>query len=66
MFSPGESHGQRRLAGYSPQVCTESDMTEATEHACMLLGKFSETFNDLVFKKKIMFTSVILFPGVGG
>jgi len=29
---PGESHGQRSLAGYGPQGCKESDMTEATEH----------------------------------
>ena len=28
---PGKSHGQRRLAGYSPRNCKESDMT-ATEH----------------------------------
>ena len=27
-FLPGESHGQRILAGYSPQGCKESDMTE--------------------------------------
>ena len=27
---PGESHGQRRLAGYSPWGCRELDMTEAT------------------------------------
>ena len=27
----GKSHGQRSLAGYSPQGCKESDMTEATE-----------------------------------
>ena len=25
-------HGQRSLAGYSPQGCKESDTTEATEH----------------------------------
>ena len=31
MFLPGESHGQRSLAGYSPRV-TESD---APEHTCM-------------------------------
>ena len=30
VFLPGDSHGQRSLAGYSPQVCTESDMTEVT------------------------------------
>ena len=28
-----KSHGQRSLAGYSPQGCKESDTTEATEHA---------------------------------
>ena len=25
---PGESHGQRSLAGYSPRGCKESDTTE--------------------------------------
>ena len=30
VFLPGESHGQRSLAGYSPQGCTETDITEAT------------------------------------
>ena len=29
-FLPGESHGQRSLAGYSPQGCKQQDMTEAT------------------------------------
>ena len=29
----GKSNGQRSLAGYSPQGCKESDVTEATEHA---------------------------------
>ena len=31
-FLPGESYGQRSLAGYSPQDHIESDMTEVTEH----------------------------------
>ena len=35
VFLPGESHGQRSLAGYSPWSHKESDMTEATEHRCM-------------------------------
>ena len=34
VFFPEESHGQRSLMGYSPQVA-ESDTTEATLHACM-------------------------------
>ena len=29
---PGEFHGQRSLAGYSPWVHKESDTTEATEY----------------------------------
>ena len=34
-----KSHGQRSLAGYSPEGHKESDMTKATEHAiisCLL------------------------------
>ena len=30
-FLPGKSPGQRSLAGYSPQDCEESDMTEHSE-----------------------------------
>ena len=33
VFLPAESHGPRSLAGYSPQGCKESDMTEEAEHA---------------------------------
>jgi len=29
-FSPGESHGQRSLAGYNPYGCKELDTTEVT------------------------------------
>ena len=32
VFLPGESHGQRSLAGYSPWGCKESDTDEATQH----------------------------------
>ena len=37
LFLPGESHGQRSLAGYSPQDLKESDMTErlsTAQHRC--------------------------------
>ena len=30
---PGESHGQRSLAGYSPLGSKESDTTEVTQYA---------------------------------
>ena len=33
VFLPGESHGPRSLAGYSPCDCKESDMTLVTSHA---------------------------------
>ena len=33
VFLPGESHGQRSLAGYGPQCPEELDITEVTEHA---------------------------------
>ena len=32
LFLPGESHGQRSLAVYSPWGHKESDTTEATQH----------------------------------
>ena len=33
VFLPGESHGQRSLAGYSPWGRKVLDMTEATQHS---------------------------------
>ena len=35
VFLPRELRGQRNLVGCCPYVCTESDTTEATQHACM-------------------------------
>ena len=32
LFLPGEFHGQRSLAGYSPWGHEESDVTEVTWH----------------------------------
>ena len=34
IFLPGEFHGRRSLAGYSPWGHEESDTTEATKHEC--------------------------------
>ena len=39
VFLPGESHGQRSLAGHSPQSHKESDVTEATEHTCAMAAQ---------------------------
>ena len=38
VFFPGESHGQRSLVGYSLWDRKESDLTEATQPACMCIG----------------------------
>ena len=32
VFLPGEFHGQKSLAGYSPRGCKESNAIEVTEH----------------------------------
>ena len=32
VFSPGESHEQKSLVGYSPMGHTKLDMTDVTEH----------------------------------
>ena len=47
VFLPEESHGQRSLAGYSPSGRTESDTTEATQHAHQWLGFHDFTAEDV-------------------
>ena len=43
VFLPGESHGQRSLAGYSPWHCKGSDMTEWVTHSQRnIVWSFSE------------------------
>ena len=45
VFLPGESHGQRNLAGYSPRDGRESDMTDVPEHGEQVSVKHTpETF----------------------
>ena len=40
MFLPGETQGQRRLAGYGPQSCNESDPNDATWQTCLCHLKY--------------------------
>ena len=49
VFLPGESHGHRSLAGYSPWGCKESDMTEVT---------YSHTHTPL--KPNLLYTALTL------
>ena len=44
VFLPGESHGQRRLADYSPQGRKESDTTDATQHARTFQSAFLNAY----------------------
>ena len=47
IFLPGESHGQRNLAGYSPSGRKESDTTEATERSTQhILSVFKSLSNN--------------------
>ena len=39
VFLPGDSHGQRSLAGYSPWGHKESDTTEQLTHTCSPLSR---------------------------
>ena len=41
VFLPGEFHGLRSLAGYSPQGCKESDTTERLTHKSQKIFKKS-------------------------
>ena len=47
-FFPGEFHGQRSLAGYSPWCRQESDTTEWLTHIVILLLKIVEISNTKV------------------
>ena len=44
VFLPGESHGQRSLAGYSPRGHKESDTTEQLSTAQQLIHKVLSSF----------------------
>ena len=57
---PGESHGQRMLAGYSPQSHRESDMTEATEHA-HILREYTPYFSTYGEGLDITLSPIIIF-----
>ena len=70
MFLPGESQGQRSLAGHSPWDHKESDMTEAIEHTCiqitvesiLLYLRAPETAN--LSKPRVRFVGLAVFKTV--
>ena len=44
VFLPGEPHGQRNLAGYSPWGHKESDMSEHKAHITYIMDQKSESY----------------------
>ena len=68
VFLPGESHGQRSRAGYSPWGCKELDTTEVTQHARSTNTVYGSipTFQSILpplplISIYLFFTSVFLF-----
>ena len=60
VFLPGESHGQRSLAGYSPQGHKESDMTEATQHICTHMVVLFLIFKGISILSSIVVVSIYI------
>ena len=50
VFMPGESHGQRSLAGYSPWGRTESDTTERLSTCRTVLGCFMSVHPSIQYR----------------
>ena len=48
VFLPGESHGQRSLAGYSPWGHKESDRTEVSQQACSHIIHLLNAYSSVV------------------
>ena len=68
MFVPGKSHGQRSLAGYSPQGHKELDMTEHSPGISlegMLLQLKLQYFGHLMQRVDSLENTLIL-GGIGG
>ena len=55
---PGDSHGQRSLAGYSPESHTDSDTPEATELASTSSPKTLLQFRDVGGSDQALLTSL--------
>ena len=62
IFSPGDFHGQRSLAGNSPWGHQESDTTEETQHACMHTHPNLEEIKDTgsILIKKVIWCFYLL------
>ena len=72
VFLPGESHGQRSLAGYSPWSRKESDTTEQLTYGCYGIQRARNglehdlTLNEGVKGKKLSFEYKVSEVGLVG
>ena len=71
VFLPGESHGQRRLAGYSPWGHKESDVTEQLTLSLFTLYNMSvlcksRSARVYCFRRKTFLCAPTLDPHTGG
>ena len=57
VFLPGESCGQRSLAGYSPSSCKELDTTETTQHAHTRTA-YNKTLCPVLSEKRDLFVKL--------
>ena len=71
VFLPGESHGQRSLAGYSPGDCKESDPTERLSphilamfqvHTCICTHILFLKLFSIMGYYKILFSDLYITP----
>ena len=51
VFLPGKSYGQRRLVGYSPWGCKESDTTEHAQKKHINREVWKEKFKQVLQRK---------------
>ena len=62
IFLPGESHGQRSLAGYNPWSCKKSDMTERLNNRQQKGNTLYINVNTWILKLRAGRWGVILYP----
>ena len=62
VFLPGESHGQRSLAGYSPPRCKESDSTNTFTLILSCSCSLACTFNYSSFLSHVCCASLCTVP----
>ena len=61
VFMPGESHGQRSLAGYRPWGCKESDITEQLTLSLFFVALFQWVKKELKALSMLLHVNLVYF-----